>query len=36
MSQLHQPGIPIVVAAVFCLAAFVLAVAVAKPVADVH
>jgi DHA1 family tetracycline resistance protein-like MFS transporter len=35
-AQLHQPGIPIVVAAVFCLAAFALAVAVAKPVADVH
>jgi MFS transporter, DHA1 family, tetracycline resistance protein len=35
-AQLHQPGIPIVVAALFCLAAFGLAVAVAKPVADVH
>jgi len=35
-AQLHQPGIPIVFAAAFCLAAFVLAVAVAKPVADVH
>ena len=35
-AQLHQPGIPIVFAAAFCLAAFVLAIAVAKPVADVH
>jgi len=35
-AQLHQPGIPVLVAAVFCLAAFALAVAVAKPVADVH
>jgi DHA1 family tetracycline resistance protein-like MFS transporter len=35
-AQLRQPGIPIVLAAAFCLAAFVLAVAVAKPVADVH
>jgi len=35
-AQLHQPGIPVLVAAVFCLAAFGLAVAVAKPVADVH
>ena len=34
--QLHQPGIPILVAAVFCLSAFGLAVKVAKPVADVH
>jgi len=35
-AQLHQPGIPIVVAAVFCIAALGMAVAVAKPVADVH
>jgi MFS transporter, DHA1 family, tetracycline resistance protein len=35
-AQLHQPGIPIVIAGVFCMAAFGLAVAVAKPVADVH
>jgi DHA1 family tetracycline resistance protein-like MFS transporter len=34
--QLHQPGIPILVAAVFCLSAFGLAVKVARPVADVH
>lgn len=35
-AQLHQPGIPVLVAALFCTAAFGLAVAVAKPVADVH
>jgi len=35
-AQLHQPGIPILMAAVFCIAALVLAVLVAKPVADVH
>jgi DHA1 family tetracycline resistance protein-like MFS transporter len=35
-SQLHQPGIPVLVAALFCTAAFALALAVAKPVADVH
>lgn len=35
-AQLHQPGIPIVVAAVFCIAAFALAAAVARPVADVQ
>jgi len=35
-SQLHQPGIPILIAATFCLAAFILAVFVAKPVEDVH
>ena len=35
-AQLHQPGIPIVIAAAFCTAALGLAVAVAKPVADVH
>lgn len=35
-AQLHQPGIPILIAAVFCLAALILAVRVAKPVADVH
>jgi DHA1 family tetracycline resistance protein-like MFS transporter len=35
-AQLHQPGIPVLVAALFCTAAFALAVAVAKPVADVH
>jgi DHA1 family tetracycline resistance protein-like MFS transporter len=35
-AQLHQPGIPIVIAGAFCMAALGLAVAVAKPVADVH
>jgi DHA1 family tetracycline resistance protein-like MFS transporter len=35
-AQLHQPGIPIVIAGTFCMAALGLAVAVAKPVADVH
>lgn len=35
-SHLHQPGIPIMIAAAFCCAALVLAVMVAKPVADVH
>lgn len=35
-AQLHQPGIPVLVAALFCTAAFALALAVAKPVADVH
>jgi DHA1 family tetracycline resistance protein-like MFS transporter len=35
-AQLHQPGLPILIAAVFCIAALVLAVLVAKPVADVH
>jgi DHA1 family tetracycline resistance protein-like MFS transporter len=35
-AQLHQPGIPIVIAAAFCTAALGLAIAVAKPVADVH
>jgi MFS transporter, DHA1 family, tetracycline resistance protein len=34
-AQLHQPGLPIVIAATFCAAAFGLAVAVARPVADV-
>ena len=31
---LHQPGIPIMIAAVFCAAAFVLSIFLAKPVAD--
>jgi len=35
-ARLHQPGLPIVIAAGFCAAALVLAVLVAKPVADVH
>jgi MFS transporter, DHA1 family, tetracycline resistance protein len=35
-AQLHQPGIPIMIAATFCTAALGLAVLVAKPVADVH
>jgi MFS transporter, DHA1 family, tetracycline resistance protein len=35
-AQLHQPGIPIMVASAFCAAALALAVLVAKPVADVH
>jgi DHA1 family tetracycline resistance protein-like MFS transporter len=35
-ARLHQPGIPIMIAALFCAAALGLAVAVAKPVADVH
>jgi DHA1 family tetracycline resistance protein-like MFS transporter len=34
-AQLHQPGIPIIIAAAFCTAALVLAVLVAKPVEDV-
>ena len=35
-AQLHQPGIPILIAAGFCTAALLLAVLLAKPVADVH
>ena len=35
-SVLHQPGVPIMIAAAFCAAAFLLAVRVAKPVADVE
>jgi MFS transporter, DHA1 family, tetracycline resistance protein len=35
-AQLHQPGIPVMIAACFCAAAFIMAVLVAKPVADVH
>jgi DHA1 family tetracycline resistance protein-like MFS transporter len=35
-AQLHQPGLPVMIAAGFCAAALVLAVWVAKPVADVH
>jgi DHA1 family tetracycline resistance protein-like MFS transporter len=35
-AQLHQPGLPVMIAAGFCAAALVLAVLVAKPVADVH
>jgi DHA1 family tetracycline resistance protein-like MFS transporter len=35
-AQLHQPGLPVMIAAAFCAAALVLAVLVAKPVADVH
>jgi len=35
-AQLHQPGLPVLIAAGFCAAALVLAVLVAKPVADVH
>jgi DHA1 family tetracycline resistance protein-like MFS transporter len=35
-AQLHQPGLPVMIAAGFCTAALVLAVLVAKPVADVH
>jgi DHA1 family tetracycline resistance protein-like MFS transporter len=35
-AQLHQPGLPVMIAAGFCAAALVLAVRVAKPVADVH
>jgi DHA1 family tetracycline resistance protein-like MFS transporter len=35
-AQLHQPGLPVLIAAGFCAAALVLAVFVAKPVADVH
>jgi DHA1 family tetracycline resistance protein-like MFS transporter len=34
-TQLHQPGLPIMIATGFCLAAFVIALRVAKPVADV-
>jgi MFS transporter, DHA1 family, tetracycline resistance protein len=35
-AQLHQPGIPVLIAAGFCTAALGLAVLLAKPVADVH
>jgi DHA1 family tetracycline resistance protein-like MFS transporter len=35
-AQLHQPGLPVLIAAGFCAAALVMAVFVAKPVADVH
>jgi DHA1 family tetracycline resistance protein-like MFS transporter len=35
-AQLHQPGLPLLIAAGFCAAALVMAVRVAKPVADVH
>lgn len=35
-AELHQPGIPIMIAATFCIAALLLAFKVAKPVADVH
>jgi DHA1 family tetracycline resistance protein-like MFS transporter len=35
-SQLHQPGIPILIAAGFCTVALLLAIALAKPVADVQ
>jgi DHA1 family tetracycline resistance protein-like MFS transporter len=35
-AQLHQPGLPIMIASGFCAAALALAVRVAKPVADVH
>jgi MFS transporter, DHA1 family, tetracycline resistance protein len=33
---LHQPGIPVLIAAAFCTAALGLAIVYAKPVADVH
>ena len=35
-ASLHQPGLPILIAALFCLLALLLAVFLAKPVADVH
>jgi DHA1 family tetracycline resistance protein-like MFS transporter len=35
-AQLHLPGLPLVIAGMSCAAALALAVAVAKPVADVH
>jgi DHA1 family tetracycline resistance protein-like MFS transporter len=35
-AQLHQPGLPIMIATCFCIAAMVLALRVAKPVPDVH
>jgi DHA1 family tetracycline resistance protein-like MFS transporter len=35
-AHLHQPGLPVMIAAGFCAAALVLAIFVAKPVADVH
>jgi DHA1 family tetracycline resistance protein-like MFS transporter len=35
-AQLHQPGIPIMLAAAFCALALMLAMLLAKPVADVH
>ncbi len=34
--ELHQPGIPFMIAGLFCILALILAVRVAKPVADVH
>jgi DHA1 family tetracycline resistance protein-like MFS transporter len=34
-AQLHQPGLPIVIAGAICTVGFALAFAVAKPVADV-
>jgi MFS transporter, DHA1 family, tetracycline resistance protein len=35
-AQLHQPGLPIMIATCFCIAALILAVRVAKPVPDVE
>jgi DHA1 family tetracycline resistance protein-like MFS transporter len=34
-AQLHQPGLPIMIATCFCIAALILALRVAKPVPDV-
>jgi len=35
-AQLHQPGLPVMIAACFCIAALIMAVLVARPVPDVH
>ncbi len=35
-ADLHQPGLPFMIASIFCVTALILAVRVAKPVADVH
>jgi MFS transporter, DHA1 family, tetracycline resistance protein len=35
-AQLHLPGLPVLIAALFCLAALLIALRVAKPVPDVH
>jgi MFS transporter, DHA1 family, tetracycline resistance protein len=35
-AQLHQPGLPVMLATCFCIAAMIIALRVAKPVPDVH
>jgi DHA1 family tetracycline resistance protein-like MFS transporter len=35
-AQLHQPGLPVMIATCFCIAAMIIALRVAKPVPDVH